>query len=324
MELYISHGSALEYWRQPALRRQFEALKPTRKKPPLELPVRADYRTSGPQGLSLPLTVLVGSNKAERKSKTMRTHVHGSALPEGSFLQFGSGLAVSSPELCFFQMALELPLVKLIELGFEFCGSYTIAEADATEPEEKPVSEQPYDLPQLTNKQALKAYVERMQGVRGYKKAARALQYIADGSASPMETTLFLLLTLPYQLGGYGLPLPVLNYQVTPSQAARSSVHKNFYRCDLFWETAKLNVEYDSDVFHSGKPAIALDAKRRLDLATLGVETITVTSEQLHSVAELDLLAQHLASRLNKRLRYKEPQFSQQRRELRDCLLPKE
>ena len=322
MDLFISHESALEYWRQPAKRQQFETLKHVRKKLPPVLPEISEYQKEGPEGLSLPLTVLVGSNKAERKTKTIRTHVHSSTLPEGSWLQIGEGLGISSPEFCFFQMAMELPLIKLIELGFEFCGTYStvMAERAGIEENDEP-DESPYNLPTLTNTKALKSYVESMKGVRGYKKAARALQYIADGSASPMETALFMLLTLPYQLGGYGLPMPELNHLVNPSKASRANVHKDYYKCDIYWDVIKLNIEYDSEKLHSEETAIANDAKRRLDLATLGIETITVTNEQVRSVGELDLLAQHLATRLKKRLRYKEAQFIKQRLDLRNTLL---
>jgi len=256
-------------------------------------------------------------------------------------------MAVSSPQLCFFQMAAELSLVKLIELGCELCGAYSLPaisghgngdvsgreKADGgrenTQGQEygqtsDDASITLYGLPQLTNTKALKALTARMAGVYGQKNAARALRYIADGSASPMETILFLFLTLPHKIGGYGLPIPELNMRIDLGKLTRQGLQradKAHYKCDLFWPDANVAIEYDSDQYHTGADRIANDSKRRFDLDALGIDVITVTKSQIRNAEEFDDMGKRIAKKLGKRLRYTNPDFLKARRELRRSLL---
>jgi len=284
-------------------------------------------------GLSQPINLMVGDQNSKRKTKIFQTRVYTGPIPDGSIVRIGDWLSVCSPEFCFFQMAGELPLVKLIELGFELCGSSSLAAG--SEPNSIPADEPEYGAgnpdktlygyQQLTNTKALKTFTKYMAGVRGQKKAYRALRYIADGSASPMETILFMLLTLPHKLGGFELPAPELNKRIdlktTVKQRAKHVSEKTFYICDLFWPKANLAVEYDSDIYHTGADRIAKDAKKRLDLEARGITPITVTSSQIRNAIEFENLAGALAKKLNKRLRYQGANFSRNNQQLRSLLL---
>ena len=79
--------------------------------------------------------------------------------------------------------------------------------------------------------------------------------------------------------------------------------------------------EYDSDFYHTGANRIAADSKRRLDLAALGINVITVTGGQIRNVSEFENLARLITKTLGKRLRYKMPEFLKAQRELRGLLL---
>ena len=231
---------------------------------------------------------------------------------------------MSSPQFCFFQMAGELSLIKLIELGFELCGTYSLSGKDEYSPGAETTDKNQYGCPMLINIKALNAFSSRMKGVSGQKKASRALRYIADGSGSPMETILVLLLTLPYKLGGYGLPMPELNKRVELGNEVkqRSKMSdKAYYVCDLFWSEINFAIEYDSDFYHTGADRIASDSKRRLDLATLGIEVIPVTARQIRDANALENLARLIAKKSGKRFQFDELQFKQARRELRGLLL---
>jgi len=242
-------------------------------------------------------------------------------LPDGSFVNAEGGLVVSTPEFCFLQMAGEYPFAKLIALGLELCGSYSLPAktsegADRDEPEQAL-----YNLPKLSNQKKLKAFVARMEGRFGYRQASKALQYIADGAASPMETALFILLTLPYRYGGYGLPLPELNGHIYPEKGAKRFVGRGFYRGDLLWHEAGVVVEYNSDTEHTGPERIARDAIRRNDLDLCGIYEVTVTKRQLFDSELFDNVAKQISKKIGRRLRYQDPGFSKARRELRDLLL---
>jgi len=183
------------------------------------------------------------------------------------------------------------------------------------------VVESLYNHPPLTSVKALKFFLSRMEGVNGRKKAERALRYISDWSASPMETIVFMLLTLPYKHGGYGLPKPEFNKRIDIRKIAKQRPDKTFYKCDLFWPKENLAIEYDSDLHHTGPERIEGDSIKRLDLKALGIEVVTVTRGQVQNTEEFESVAKSIAKSLGKRLWFKEPGFKKARNELHDFLL---
>lgn len=327
MEAVLSHNSALEYWRTHRDVKANDAAKLRRKSVPTSHPDTSAFREALPSGLSYPVSLLVGRQKARWKSKTVRPRVYSGQTPDWSFVYIGEGLSVSSPPFCFFQMAGELPLIKLIELGLEFCGTYSLPLMDMYESgiEGAEANDQTtYNHPPLTSTNALKTFVKRMEGVNGQKKALRALRYITDGSGSPMETKLYMLLTLSHKLGGYGLPMPKLNKRIDPGKAARHRLQgkgKPYYKCDLFWPETNLAVEYDSKTYHTNEERIMEDAKRRRELDAIGIGVETVTGSQILSATEFEIVARQIARKLCKQLRYWNPQNKKKQRELRRQLL---
>lgn len=328
MEIFLSHKSALEYWRLQGNVNTADFVMQRRKCLPTSHPNIATIRDMVPSGLTSPINLMICSRTARRYSKTVQSRLHTGPTPDECFVSIGNGLNVSAPPFCLFQMAGELPLVKLIELGFEFCGSYSLPAISEYShgSEYEDTDKTLYDCPQLTNIEALNNFKSLMKGVNGQKKANRALCYIADGSASPMETIIIMLLTLPYKLGGFGLPMPELNKHIAPRNAIKGGAGERSsripdYKCDLYWPKAKLAIEYDSDFYHTGADRIARDSKRRFDLMTLGITVVSVTSRQIRNRVEFENLARLIARKLDKRLRYNNLQFSKTNRELRDLLL---
>jgi len=237
-------------------------------------------------------------------------------MPAGCFIEAESGFEVSSPEFCFLQMAGTLSLPRLIELGYELCGSYSLPVASDLKLPERGF----YKRLPLTNIKKLTAFITSMSGFKGHKKATRALRYILEGSASPMETKLSMLLTLPYQLGGFGLPKPELNARIVPRKADRRITNKEFYICDLFWPDKGIAVEYNSNQFHTGSTHITDDAKKSNTLTAMGVLVIPVTAQQIFDNYEFERVARVIAKRLGKRLVYKNPGFAAAHDNLRDIL----
>jgi len=247
----------------------------------------------------------------------MHQHLFSGETPVGCFMNIGSGLMVSSPEFCFLQMAGSLTVIKLIELGYELCGGYSMPLSDEQDVPERGF----YNRPPLTSVMKLKVFHDNMRGVKNHQKAIRSLRYILDGSASPMETKLAMFLTLPYMMGSFGFVLPVLNKRVTLTKAARKYFSKSYYICDLFWEEEKVAVEYDSDQQHTGSDRIASDSKRRNALASVGIRVVSVTKQQLYDSAELESAARTIAGHLGKRLFPIKNNFHAAHHELRKQLL---
>ena len=134
------------------------------------------------------------------------------------------------------------------------------------------------------------------------KSQREPLQFVADNSASPMETKLTMFLCFKRTMGGYGLPFPKLNFPIEPTSAARKAAHKQRYVLDLYWPKRKIDVEYDSDSYHASSEGIASDAQRRNALQLMGVTVITVTRGQLYNAASFDRTARIIAASIGVRL----------------------
>jgi len=300
IEAVLSNESALEYWRLHRDEKINDNSRLRRSSAPISLPHHPDTSIYDAvlSGLTEPFIIIIGSQFARRKTTIFRPRVYTGATPDGCFISIGGGLAVSSPQFCFFQMAAELSLIKLIELGFELCGAYSLpvpVEGDAL-----------YDHTPLTGTQALKAFTARMEGVKGKKNALRALRYIANGSGSPMETKLVMLLTLPHQLGGFALPMPVLNKRINLSKADKQRLRisrKAYFKCDLLWPDEGVAVEYDSDAHHSDANRLAADSERRFDLNVIGIDPVTVTRKQLMNPVTFERIARQISKKMGRRWR---------------------
>ncbi|MEG0323604.1 MAG: hypothetical protein RR619_06365, partial [Raoultibacter sp.] len=241
-----------------------------------------------------PLHLAVGSTQSRGCSQLVRCHVWQGPSSAKSFALIADDLYASSAEACFLQLATALAPVELAQVGMEFCGSYAL---DAQDPNGfRP------QLP-LTSARALERYLQKAEGIRGVKQARQALRFIADNSASPMETIVTLLLCLPNIYGGYGLELPKLNQTIKMPDEVRATTGRKQCICDLFWPKAKLAVEYDSDQWHADTQQISSDSKRRTALELAGVTVVTITRGQVYDARAFDETARALAKRLGKRIR---------------------
>ena len=314
MHYLLSHNSALQFWRRVQAKEALAKKRLRLKKAPVQLPDSRAFLEKRSAQLTLPIHVLVGSRNARKATKNLHCHVCSEELPGGSFIEVGRGLLVSSPELCFLQMASEYSLTALVKLGYEFCGGYRLGNnEDVTRGFRD-------DLP-LTNVAKLNSYIQRAPAIKGKKKACRALQFIAEGSASPMETKLTILLTLPYRLGGYGLPMPLLNHFLAIQGSPTGRSKKRAYRCDLFWSKQKVAVEYDSEAYHAHTVQMTKDALRRNDLIAAGITVVVATKMQVMEAPSLRELAELLGKLLNKRMKYLSKEFPARHAELRSSIL---
>lgn len=368
MDVYISHHSALQFWRSHA----FDAFSMTRTR------IKSvEYSLSSKLGLAglglpalgfsfdsqRPLDVMVSSDHAYRKCKEIRTHICAGPLPIGSFVRIAPGVLVCSPELCLLQTSLDMDLVQTVQYGYELSGSYSTITANSTKGPDND-GKGFVELTPRTNRKRLVSFVsEMLEAPRcqpGTNRIARALKYIQSGSASPAETALSMKLVLPYRAGGFSLPLPLLNHTVyldkrifqyaktyagthaethvketVIDEAPLASSNEQSLHwspcnvpdplkltCDLFWTDAKLCLEYDSDMFHVGRERITRDAIRRERLMRMGIEVITVTRPQLHSITEFDSLANLVAKKLGRRIRTSRKDHQDLQLELNAKLFP--
>jgi len=246
-----------------------------------------------------------------------KQHLFSGETPVGCFMNIGDGLMASSPEFCFLQMANRLSMIGLIELGYELCGEYSLPLSDDLNVPEIGF----YQRAPLSGIKKLGTFLDSMPSANGRYKAMRALHFLRDGSASPMETKLSMFLTLPHMLGGFGFDMPELNRRIDLSKIASKQFGKEYYICDMYWPDKKVAVEYDSDQHHTGSDRIASDSIRRNILNSSGIKIVTVTKLQLYSSTELTRVAQSIAAHMGKRLFFRKRNFLAKHQELRKQLL---
>lgn len=305
MALILSHISALEYWLSVSLKNE-EYVRMRQEQMLISTPPQFDHEINERfYFISLPVHVLTSGDAIRRNSSKVICHTHTHPLPKNSILRIGQGLFVVCPELMFIQNASTLSRIELIRLGYELCGTY------------RSKNETQYECDSLTTVKRLKSFIQNASNINGVEKARAALSYIAEKSASPMETALSMLLCLPYRLGGYGLPQPHLNFTIHSNTISN---YTGSYICDLYWEKEKLAVEYDSTQFHADAFHMKKDSTKRNELLGSGIHVVAVHSDDLMYRANMDKTAHLIASLISKKIRLTEPRFTHRNNELRQCI----
>lgn len=127
----------------------------------------------------------------------------------------------------------------------------------------------------LSSRVALARALEQSGGRRGVHRAREALSLVREGSESPGETRLRLLLS------GAGLPAPTLNHVL------RGSGGEFIARVDFAFPLHRVALEYEGD-FHRVEQTIwQKDIHRQSRIEDLGWRVVRVTSADISSSAEL-------------------------------------
>ena len=275
----------------------------------------------GEPSLDRPLEVLVHTGSERSRSKAVSARVWNRPIASTGFRTISKNVYVSSPEFLFLQMATRLDLPELVSLGMELCGTYRrkvevpVLGTDST----RFVTDY-HQLP-LSTPRRLRGFLASMKSSPGINKALKALEYVIPNSASPMETALYLLLCLPRRVGGYALPKPELNPPIVLTKAGRRHTLRRQAKPDLFWREAKLDLEFNSDEFHT-KDTRAIDSMRRKALESMHVEVIELTTDELLATDLFHATVLRIALRLKKQLRPEgEGDFIHKRSVLRSKLL---
>lgn len=227
-----------------------------------------------------PLDLLARHQDGRHASSGCIIHELGGGLPDGSFRLMGNGICVASPELMFFQLCQcfasgSAPYaatwhktlvdeygslgtkLACAELCSELCGYYSIR-PDKTGSFERHV-------PFVTKEQML-VFLGRL-GRRHHKLTAiGAARAAAPTSASPRETSVYLVMTTPWPLG-YGFPEPETNKLIflDGQDPCDEEDCKTARFSDYMWGMKRLRngrvrrpttLEYDSDECHTASAGL--------------------------------------------------------------------
>ncbi len=255
-----------------------------------------------------PLRLLIHRTEGKRRTNRVSFHQVTAPLPRGALLQFAPAFYVSSPELLFVQAAACLSFGELIALGYELCGCYPVP------------SPSKLVRAQLTTPLQIELFIKHAKRLRGLLPAKTAVRYLRAKSASPMETEVSALLTLPAKWGGYGLPPALLNEPVKLSSQASRIARSTHLVLDAFWDEKKVAVEYDGEEAHGSRMARVRDSRRNDALAVDNISHTSITSPQFHSINEFQEIALHLKEDLGLRHRGFDDAFLERHLALRNQL----
>ena len=325
--LFLGFETAFWIWRK-AGPLAFSALTPTRARSlaggaPTETKLR-EFQSQHPD-LALDRIDVIVKYGDHRSLPGAKIHTRKAPLPERSFYKLDENTYVASPELCLMQLASELTEPQIVKLALEMCGTYAL---DLAEPSSmfdfSDLLDDDSDIckrPAPTSATKLKAYAKRLLTPNSRAASTHFLRYVVDGSASPRETALYMLLCMPPRFGGYGLAMPELNRRIELSEAEQLMVGAHHFDCDLYWDGRNpVAVEYDSKKYHTALEKQERDAIRRNMLQYKDVQVIVATRLQVNKPNEFDKLARQVGKAIGKRFRAPEKEHIDARTRLREVL----
>ena len=202
--------------------------------------------------------ILLDSPNNKVKNSKYKCHVNLSKLPKGSIKIINEYSKIVSPEFMLIQLSQLLNYEELFLLILELCGSYSI------NPLDKSFTNNIYPL---TNIKTIKNYLIRFKKINPYAKGVNKLlkicQYAQNGSASPMESRLFIKLCGPKKQGLYECKGLKLNQTINISNKAKLIAGQDYIIPDISCIKKKVAIEYDSAKFHENTTQGQRDKRRR-------------------------------------------------------------
>lgn len=313
MRIYLCSDSADEYWYAlrtagvPSIDEFFpvsrdsawQGIRPARVRsldpiPPSDAAI-CSLLEKGLHGLRKPVHVCISSTERRVNTFVKKCHVWSAPVPYGAFVNASGGVYACTPEFMLLQLAQRTSKVELVQKCFEMCGGYALP-TDRHDGSER-------CLP-LSSVAMLKPFLDKVpEGTWGLQAARWAVRYAVDGSGSPMESIMVMLLCLPRTVGGYGLPLPVMNERIDVPYEKRRLLARSWVACDARWPSTGFCLEYDGRKYHRGDQNVERDYARANALHALGIETEICTIKIMRDEYAFDRLARRFAKSIGVRLR---------------------
>ena len=250
-----------------------------------------------------PVHLIYTAKGGRHEPRGIAAHRWDGPYPAGSILRLAAGLYGCSIPLLYLQLQHGRSLGESVLLGYELCGTYAPGPNGLV-----------HDLSPLAKVNELMAFARAHSSIKGSQQARSALRFVKNGAASPMEAALAALLGLPQRQGGFGLPLPEMNYGI--------ELENGPIYVDLYWPQAHFGIEYESHEWHSGERKFEQDSQRRNRALVENVSLITVTKPEAQSPSAFEDIAGHVAKRLGVRKGPRPKDFPKRHAALRADLFP--
>ena len=269
-----------------------------------------------------PIDVLTDKLGA-RRTDLIRPHVWTGELPPGSIVPISSEVSVASPAFALQQVMARASLVDGLMMASELCGSFAVY--DCPTPIKRLVSQlvgereskralellsswkvcldggAPSSLwarPPLVSPHELLEAAEMSESSRGRRRLCEVARLTKPGAASPLEVQAGLLLGLSRRHGGEGLDGFEYNRRVPLSHRARALAQRDACVCDLYYDSASLDIECQSEMIHNNEQSLISDFDRSAALREMGISVLFASSEMLSNPWRFDPFAGLVASEL--------------------------
>lgn len=273
----------------------------------------ARFGEAGSFSEARPLHVCVPDAASRLRFKGVKNTVCTKGLPESAFLDLGEGIAISSPELVFVEMAQVMDMPTHMLLGMELCGTFA---RDPMDPRNGNVT---YKVKPATSVERLRGFVDSCPRIPGINKALHTLEYLLDNAWSPMEALLATMCVLPAAENGYDLWPLDLNVREDLEVASKETRVP-----DILFRGTNVGLNYDGEdhlplktivdaamrvatepgnklseteleeAIHNVRSRSVDDKRRDRDLNASGFTVFPVTKEDLLERGALDLLVKQV------------------------------
>lgn len=264
-----------------------------------------------------PISLVALSRETRSQSARVKPLTVLAALPPASFLEVvradggcwsGEGepvrLFVESPGLNLVHVSRRMgelvkrgalsegaALARLLSLVMESCGLY------ARDPIRPAEGECAYDVEPQVRADDLRAYMNGLDRMRGLRLAREAARFAHDGSGSPGETILSLVMRLPPRRGGIPMPDFEENVPIVWPAGARGLVRHGTMRPDFHWPRHRVASEFDGGV-HGLAGALAEDRFRAQDYAACDIVMVPATYADIRSATAIERYVMLVAHKL--------------------------
>lgn len=253
------------------------------------------------------LGVAPGSSRSTRRN--LVRHAIDPKLVPAHTLKITENLRIVDPVLCLLQAASWMSLWELVEFGYELCGSYhgldflntpaaSCAGHNGRATDERDGAhtwtpdhhanrlESATPRGVLTIEEIDRALEGEFKYRRGADRLEHALRYIHEGSRSPMESGLAMLVCLPPIEGGLGIEDIEMNHRVNVTGTAKALTKSAFFEIDVYHTRSRRGTEYDGHD-HVTDTQREHDAERRNALEEMGYSFKVLTRGQFTSQLSL-------------------------------------
>lgn len=227
-------------------------------------------------------------------------HFSSRVFPACSFVMLDVGMQLVSPELSFWQMGKILPLGELIKFGDALTGKYSYTLDANGRMVKRHMS--------LTTVKRLSDFIAKMGTRKCNPNAFKAIKYIVEGSESPMESDVTILLCLKRLYGGFALPKPIMGYVVRLDEIGKRLAECSECRCDMYWPDANYDLEYDSNQEH-GPEAASHDSMRRSAIRHRGITVGELRWPQVSDAETFEISARLIAKDIGHRIVKRSPEL---------------